>query len=118
MVVVWSGKGWLVPFLALACFVPVFILLSQTATDEHGRNIYFQTNWWWLTGLSFITAGAVNWFYGRHLNNRPGFVAIDRTTGIERMFYPNHSLYWIKMEYWGAVFAATGLGFLVAKLFA
>lgn len=115
MIVVWSGKGWLVPLLLIASFGPFMFILSQSERDPTGRSIYFQENWWWMTGLSFIAAGLVNWLLGRYLHRRPGIAAIDPMTGIEGVWRPHHSYYWLKMEHWGVIFAIVGVLFFVAK---
>lgn len=116
MIYIWSGRGWLVPVNLLVAFVPFLIIVTQSETDDSGRSIYFQEHWWWLTGLSFLLAGIINFFVGRYLHGRPGQVFLDAETGLE--FRLRHTLYWIKMEYWGLLFVATGIAFFAAKFLA
>lgn len=118
MIVVWAGKGFWVPYILLGCFAPLFAaVMMAEAKDDQGRSIFFVNNWWWTVGLTFLAAGAINWFVGRHYNNRPAELLIDPMTGVEQYYRPNHSFYWLKMEYWGVLFALVGCGFLLARFF-
>jgi len=42
---------------------------------------------------------------------------IDKATGQEFLIKPDHSLFFIKMQYWAYIVGAIGLFFLIAVLF-
>jgi hypothetical protein len=42
---------------------------------------------------------------------------IDKATGQELLFKPDHSLFFIKMQYWAFVIGATGVFLLLGCLF-
>ena len=65
--------------------------------------------------IAFLMAGIANWHLGKKWNNKPGRIMVDENTGERLEFKPNHTLFWIKMEYWGVVFAMIGvMQFIVA----
>ncbi len=96
MIIWWSGRGWLV----LAIFIPVFViaaLLSKGMPYQHLTATY--------AVASFVGA-AFCWFFGRKWNKSR--IEFDKELGEEVMVEPNHSLWSIKMQYWGLIYAALG----------
>lgn len=108
--VIWSGLGFLgILFLGLG-FLSMDSLINKVFADPN----YYSNNWW-PDLLVFIIAGLLSFFLGRYLNNRKGRVLVDKETGQEVIIRPNHSLFFIKLEYWGIIFPVLGLLKLIFK---
>jgi di/tricarboxylate transporter len=102
MVVIWSGRGFLsviVLFIALFSCISIF--------PESQSDLCFVIP-------AYIT-GIFSFFFGVKWNTTLR-VFIDKETGKEINFKSNHSLFWIKMEYWGIIFTAFGLVILSQNL--
>jgi hypothetical protein len=69
-------------------------------------------------GLGFVIGGISVWFIGRRLNGGRGRILVDKTTGQEVVLKSVHSLFFIRMEYWGALSVVGGLAMIVYGLFA
>lgn len=102
--IVWSGKG----ILSVLVLVASFVLLVNIIPQAQGNYAFV---------LSFLIAGAFSWFMGKKWNEGEARTIIDKATGQELILKPNHSLFWIKMQYWGVIFGAFGLIFLLQNLF-
>ena len=100
--IVWSGRGFLIVIVLL---VTLFALVSVLPTElaEYGFVI-----------TCFIT-GVFSWFMGKKWNEEEGQIVIDKATGQEIELKRNHSLFWIKMQYWGPICAVLGLIILVQQ---
>ncbi|PIB34457.1 hypothetical protein BFP72_03015 [Reichenbachiella sp. 5M10] len=98
--IVWSGKGILSVLILVLAFVLLFALLPAA---------HFQ----WAFSLSFFIAGAFSWFMGKKWNAQQSRIVIDKASGQEIELKTNHSLFWIKMQYWGILFGIIGVLFLV-----
>jgi hypothetical protein len=101
--VVWSGKG----FFSVLVLVISFILLVSIVPKEQAN---------YALVLSLFIAGAFSWFMGKKWNDQEGRTMIDKATGQEIMLKPNHSLFWIKLQYWGIIFGVFGLIVLINTL--
>ena len=93
---IWSGRGILTP-LILAAAVLLYVFLSSAEVVR------------FTFPLAFLLAGAANWYLGKRWNGKPGRIMMDESTGERIEYKPNHTLFWIKMEYWGVVFGIIGL---------
>ncbi|MEP3387564.1 MAG: hypothetical protein ABJO02_05215 [Reichenbachiella sp.] len=102
--IIWSGRGILTPLILVASII-LFISISS---EEIGVYTF---------PLSILLAGVSNWFLGKKWNNEPGRIVVDEATGERIELKSNHTLFWIKMEYWGALFGIIGLGQLLRLIF-
>lgn len=100
--IVWSGRG----FLSAIVLVASFVLFASILTKE-------QTDFGFI--FSFFIAGAFSWVMGKKWNEQEGRTVIDKESGQEIVIKSNHSLFWIKMQYWGPIFGALGFVILVMK---
>ena len=104
--VIWSGLGFLVAVITFLLLLTAEYLTESLLQDES----YYQTHGWPKL-LAFFIAGAVVWALGRYLNRRQGKVMIEKETGKEVLINPNHSLFFIRMEYWGPILLVLGIFF-------
>ena len=95
--IIWSGLGFLVVIFAFGCSLVMNLLISPLF--GHG---YYQTHAWPLA-FALVVAGVLTWFVGNALNRRRGKIYIDKETGREVQLRTNHSLFFIKMHYWGPI---------------
>lgn len=98
--IIWSGRGILTPLILVASI----LLFISVSSDEIGVYTF---------PLSILLAGVLNWYFGNKWNNKEGRIMVDETTGERVEFKPNHTLFWIKMQYWGVLFGIIGLGQLL-----
>lgn len=94
--IVWSGKG----FLSVLVLLASIVLLAFVLPKEQGDIGFI---------ISFFVAGLFSWFMGKKLNDQEGRTVIDKETGQEMILKQDHSLFWIKMQYWGPIFVVLGL---------
>ena len=112
MIFIRRGAGGLVLLIPIiACLIMNFV--TAKAFNE---TTYFQDNLWpkvaalWLTGI-------ISWFVGRYLNTRPERIVIDRETGREVRQRLVHDFLFIRIEYWGIIFAVIGLCLITFRKF-
>jgi hypothetical protein len=101
--IVWSGRG----ALSVLVLVVSFVLFNSIIPKAYGDYAFV---------LGFFCAGAFSWFFGKKWNEEQSRTFVDKATGQEIAVSPNHSLFWIKMQYWGIIFGAFGLIVLVQAL--
>lgn len=105
--IIWSGLGFLVFVFAFGCSLVMNLLINGLFQDES----YYSTHSWPLS-LALMMAGLLTWLVGSRLNRRQAKVMIEKETGREVTILPNHTLFFIKMHYWGPVLIALALASL------
>lgn len=110
MLIIWRGAGAMVLLIGIVACLFTNIVTSRVFEE----NNYFQSHLWPKLAALGITAVSC-WFLGRYLNSRPPQIVTDEATGQEIEVKPQHELMFIKMEYWGLVFAFIGLVLLVTQ---
>ena len=111
MIVIWRGAGGAVIIIGIV----VCLLLNIVTSAVYHQNDYFSAHLWPKVAALWIT-GASCWFLGRYLNGRPPRVVMNRETGREDLVKPNHHLMFVKLEYWGPIFFAVGVGVIASHL--
>ena len=101
MILHFKGYGLFVPFIFLGCF----ILAAMTALVITER----ADNAKWVLGAALVSAGVICWFLGGWLKRRGSLLQDLRKSRQVDPEYCLRSFYWIKMEWWGPIFAALGL---------
>ncbi len=101
MIVVWSGRGFL---SALVLFISIAFSAKLFPTSD--SNYAFV--------LGFFVAAVFSWFFGKKWNEEK--VSRDEETNQDYLIKPNHSLFFIRMQYWGIVFFVLGFVFLAKEL--
>lgn len=109
--IIWRGFG----ILALVIVIITFAIGGELCRVISQNNNYYQQHSWPVT-ISLILAGIICWFLGKYLN-RPqnGRVYIDKESGKEVQLRKVHTLFFIKIEYWGIIYAIFGLMYLFMK---
>ena len=100
----WKGYG----VLALVIAVVIGAIMSLLVKWIFGVNEDYGA-----CAGTFISA-IVIWIVGRKLNDpAKNRVMIDKATGREILFKPDHSLFFIKMQYWAFIVAGIGVIMLI-----
>ena len=81
-----------------------FMLLVGVFSDEYSDYAFI---------LSFLIAAAFSWFFGKKWNT--SVVGVDEVTGQQVTYKPNHSIFWIPMQYWGIIFGVIAIVILVQQ---
>ena len=102
--VIWRGWG----ILAAVIVLLALIAMELVAEAIQGSGAYQEDTELW-AGLGLLLAGAVIYPLGRRLNGGEGRVMVDKQTGQEVVIKSIHSLFFIRMEYWGLAALAGGL---------
>jgi hypothetical protein len=97
--IIWKGYGFLVLVIAVAIGAIVSLVFGSIgSTEDTGA------------AVGAIISGVVIWFLGNKLNaDDKNKVMIDKQTGQEVIIKPNHSLFFIKMQYWAFIIAGIGI---------
>ena len=98
--IIWSGRGILI---VLVFFMTGMIFTPIVPKDYWGYVFAF---------AAFVTA-AFSWFLGDIWNNEEVRRLIDEKTGQKIIMKRNHSLFFIKMQYWGIIFSVIGIIILI-----
>lgn len=105
--VIWSGLGFLVAVVTFLLLLTAEYVTELLFRDES----YYQAHGWPKL-LAFLLAAAVIWPVGAYLNRKQGKVLIEKETGREVVIKPDHSFFFIRMEYWGPILIVLGIIFL------
>lgn len=97
--IVWSGKGFLSILVLILTVVLMAMMLPKGQSDL-------------ALGLSFLVTAVFSWFMGKKWNGAEGKTMIDKASGQEVLIKPHHSLFWIKLQYWGIIFGIIGILFI------
>jgi len=108
MLLIWRGAGGLVILIGVLAAVLTNLIASSLFQEDN----YFQRHAW-AQAAALWGSGVACWFLGRYLHGKPGRVLIDKATGEEVTLKPNHSLFFIKLEYWGPILFLIGLAVLL-----
>lgn len=97
--IIWTGRGFLV-----AVIVFLLSLGAEFGVESaSGNDNYYQIHAWPLA-LALFTSGVISWLLGNRFNSEKGRVVIDKETGQEIVIGgPDHTLFFIKMQYWGPI---------------
>jgi hypothetical protein len=98
--IIWKGYGFLVPVIAIVVGALISLLFGGL----------FNMNPSWTACIASFAAAAAVWFVGKKFNDpAKDRVMIDKQTGQEFIIKPDHTLFFIKMQYWAFVLAAFGV---------
>ncbi|MCI0459403.1 MAG: hypothetical protein L0Z62_20830 [Gemmataceae bacterium] len=111
--IIWSGWGFLVAVIGLACLVATQLGVNAAMQDDQ----YYQTNGWpKLVGLFLVAA--LLWPVGRTLNRqRQERELVDPATGERVVLHSGggHTFFFIPVEYWAPICLVLGVIFLFVK---
>lgn len=106
--IIWRGLGILV---AVICFAAL-ILTEKVSENITGDDQFYQQHGW-VVLIGLLVAATLTYGLHRLLRLQKGRVVIDKETGEEIVLSPKHSLFFIPVQLWPAVFVILGLVFAV-----
>ncbi|MGE5354863.1 MAG: hypothetical protein ACM3PT_01370 [Deltaproteobacteria bacterium] len=99
----WSGRG-ILSILVLIAVIAIFSAILPVDFEDFAFV------------FGFLAAGLFSWYFGKKWNHGHGRILIDKETGKEVELKSNHTLFWIKIQYWGIIFFVIGLIVLIKTL--
>ena len=102
----YSGLG----YLAIALFIAPLVVFGAILNWGFGIDVLGTRSWWPLHSLMVLGAiltSVIGWRANRHMVEETTF----EKTGPVRVLKPPHTLYWIRMEYWGLISLVIYFGF-------
>lgn len=101
--IIWSGRGILTPLIIIVVNALFIFTLPQPIVA-------------YSLALGLLVSGIINWILGKKWNDKEGRILVDESSGERIEFKPNHTLFWIKMQYWGVLLGAVGLVLFVIQM--
>lgn len=108
---IWRGWGVLAAVFGFGGLVVMQLLLDSVG----GSGTYQENSNLW-GGLGLLIGGVLTGWLGVRWNRGEARVLVDEETGERVEVKAEHSLLWIKMEYWGGMFVAGGAVMMVIGL--
>ena len=106
----YRGHGW----LSLVLFLAPFLVLGSLLNWGFGVDVLSINSPWPLH--SMMVLGAISTFgFGSYVNRIKGEETIYEKSGPVNKTYTRHTLYWIPMQYWGAIFLVFYFGFFAMR---
>ena len=102
--VIWSRLGFLVAVFVFGCSLVANLLTNQLTGSEDFWNEHK-----WPFGISLLVSGLLSWAVGSWIANSEAKTLVDKETGEETVVTPNHTLFFIKMHWWGPILLVTGV---------
>jgi len=96
--IIYRGLG----FIALFCYAGAAMVVGSLLNWGLGIDI-LATKASWPLHLTFVIGAAVTFVVGFYLNRRPVEEVIYEKSGAVTVLKPRHTLYFIRMEYWGPI---------------
>jgi hypothetical protein len=110
--VIWSRLGFLVAVFVFGCSLAANLITNHLTGSEEYWNAHK-----WPFGVSLLVSGLLSWVVGSWLAHAKERTLVDKETGEETVVTPNHTLFFIKMHWWGPVLGVIGI-VLIALHFA
>jgi hypothetical protein len=108
----YTGLGWLVPFLFIAPFLVIGVLLNKvTGFDVLDRSTPFPLHTLIVMG-ALLTSGVGLWVNRKKIEE----VTFEKS-GPVSTYRTHHTLYSIPMQYWGLIGLAIYFGFYAYRSF-
>lgn len=108
--ILYRGLG----YLAVAVFGFAFFGAAFSFDALFGTSAMRGGPRWPLLFANLLAAGAT-WWLGRHLNREPVEVTVYEADGPRTELETRHTLYFVRMEYWGPIFFALVLAVVLTR---
>ncbi len=109
--IVWRGLGILAPIIPVAAWIFIPELFKAVFGE-----MWFKSNYPWVSGLSILAGALAVWFWGRHLNAKKVGSPGGENAEAQAVMKPGHSLFFIRMEYWSIPFGILALYMLLRTI--
>ena len=109
MLLIWRGKGILVPIILF-----VASLISEIIGRHFFGKPYVEQNRW-ILGLAMLLGSAFILFVARKIDTKER-ILIDEKTGERLIYKPKHDFFWIPIKWWSPVAAGIGVVLIINSL--
>ncbi len=100
----------------MAVFVFGFSLVANLVTNHLAGSEAYWNEHKWPFGVSLLISGLLSWAVGSWLADSKTKTLVDKDTGEETVVKPSHTLFFIKMHWWGPILLVTGVVLIVMDL--
>jgi len=104
MFIIWKGWGIVVLAIGSAALAAALIVAAIIGADYTASSV--------LLSISLVLAGVATWFVGKRMNRNAIRTLIDPATDQPVIIHMDHSMFFIRVEWWGPVLAALGVFWL------
>ncbi len=109
--VIWTRHGFLVAVFVFGCS-----LVANLLTNHFTGSGDYWNDHKWPFGVSLLVSGLLSWAVGSRLADANTKTFVDKETGRESVVKPNHTLFFIKMHWWGPILLVAGVVLIVKDL--
>ena len=109
--VTWSRLGFLVAVFVFGCSLVANVLTNHLTGSENYWNEHK-----WPFGVSLLISGVLSWVVGAWLAVSRTKTLVDKETGQETVIRPNHTLFFVKMHWWGPILLVIGVAIIVVDM--
>ncbi len=102
--IIWSGWGVLAP---IGTFI--LLIITELSTEYFFDNEQYYQQHEWPALVAFIISGIMCWFLGNELNKARPSGYLDEETEGEVMITPNHTFFFIPLQFWAFLFPVLGV---------
>jgi len=96
MILVWSGRGYVVPASTFLASLATEVLTEATLEDDR----YYQEHAWPLS-IALAVGGIVSYVVGKAGKQGPGDPLAQPSLASPKPARSRHSFFWVRAEYWG-----------------
>ncbi|MAE71948.1 MAG: hypothetical protein CME06_15965 [Gemmatimonadetes bacterium] len=102
--IIWSRFGFLVAVFVFGCSIAANLITNSVT----GGDAYWEAHQWPF-GVSLFASAILCWGVGLLLSRRGSRTLIDSETGEQVVDSPSHTLFFVKMHWWGPILAILGI---------
>jgi hypothetical protein len=110
--ILYTGRG----FLVFVFFIAPLVVIGTIMFYGFSIDILRSPSWWPLHSLMILSAILTSGF-GWLLNRRTLEETIFEKSGPVKVLRPRHTLYYIRMEYWGPIVLAIYFALIAYRFF-
>lgn len=109
--IIYKGKGWLVVVFVFACSFIANLLTNWITGNEQ-----FWNNNKWPFCISLLAASILSFTVGYYLSSQESKIYIEKDSGKEIEIKPDHSLFFIRVTYWGPILLLIAIAVLLVDM--
>ena len=108
---IWSRLGFLVAVFVFGCSLIANLIANHLTGSAEYWNLHK-----WPFGVSLLVSALLSWTIGSWLADSKAKALVVKDTGEKNMVNPDHTLFFIKMHWWGPILFVTGVVLIAIDL--
>jgi hypothetical protein len=101
MLLIWKGWGIVVAGIALLAATLAIVIAEWMGASTQGSDV--------MMAGSLIPAGIATWYVGKRMNRDMDRKLVDPATSQEVVVRNDHSLFFVRVEWWGPILVVLGV---------